>query len=116
LKGLFTRVDSYPKVIVSDRDLALMNVIGVVFPKAYNILCRFRVDKNVKEKCKMIVHLKEAWDQVMEAWGSIVDCDNEQQFQDRVLAFEVVCSLWSIFVNYVNATWVLPHKEKFVKG
>jgi len=100
LKGLFTRVDSYPKVIVSDRDLVLMNAIGDVFPKASNIRCRFHIDKNVKAKCKMIVHPREAWDQVMEAWGSIVDCDNEQQFQDCVLAFKVVCSTWPIFVDY----------------
>jgi len=25
----------------------------------------------------------------MEAWGSIVDCDNKQQFQDRVLALKL---------------------------
>ena len=62
LKGLFTRVDLYPKVIVSDKDLALMNTIGVVFLEAYNILYQFHVDKNVKAKCKMIVHPREAWD------------------------------------------------------
>jgi len=54
------RFDSYPKVVVSDRDIALMNAINVVFPKASNLLCRFHIDKNVKAKCKMIVHPKEA--------------------------------------------------------
>jgi len=43
LKGLFFREDVYPQVIVSDRDLALMNAISVVFPEATNILCRFRM-------------------------------------------------------------------------
>ncbi|XP_068503635.1 protein FAR1-RELATED SEQUENCE 5-like, partial [Phaseolus vulgaris] len=76
LKGLFLRVDSYPKVVVSDRDIALMNAIHVVFPKTVNLLCRFHIDKNVKAKCKMIVHPKKAWDQVMESWGAIVDCEN----------------------------------------
>jgi len=32
LRGLFLRGDVYPKVIISDRDLALMNAIKVVFP------------------------------------------------------------------------------------
>jgi len=32
LRGLFLRQDVYPTVIVSDRDLALMNAIEVVFP------------------------------------------------------------------------------------
>ena len=57
---MFFRVASYPKVVVSDRDIALMNAINVVFPKASNLLCRFHIDKNVKAKCKMIVHPKEA--------------------------------------------------------
>jgi len=116
LKGLFTRVDAYPKVIVSDRDLGLMKAIRVVFPESCNVLCRFHIDKNVKAKCKMIVHLREAWDQVMEAWGSIVDCETEQKFEDCVIAFKVVCSPWPIFVDYVLSTWVLPYKEKFVKA
>jgi len=33
LRGLFFRGDVYPTVIISDRDLALMNVIEVVFPE-----------------------------------------------------------------------------------
>jgi len=39
LKGLFFRGDVYPQVNVSDRDLALMNAISVVFPEATNTLC-----------------------------------------------------------------------------
>jgi len=50
------RGDVYPKVIVSDRNIALMNAIAIVFPKACNILCQFHIDKNVKTKWKMIVH------------------------------------------------------------
>ncbi|XP_068486516.1 protein FAR-RED IMPAIRED RESPONSE 1-like [Phaseolus vulgaris] len=116
LKGLFFRVDSYPKVVVSDRDIALMNGINVVFPEAVNLLCRFHIDKNVKEKCKMIVYPKEAWDQVMESWGAIVDCENVESYEHRVEAFNVVCSPWPIFTEYVISTWLNPHKEKFVKA
>ena len=60
LKGLFFRVDSYPRVVVCDRDISLMNAIRIVFPEAYNLLCRFHIDKNVKAKCKMLVHPREA--------------------------------------------------------
>ncbi|XP_068504159.1 protein FAR-RED IMPAIRED RESPONSE 1-like [Phaseolus vulgaris] len=89
LKGLFLRVDSYPKVVVSDRDIALMNAINVVFPEAANLLCRFHIDKNVKAKCKMIVYPKVAWDQVMESWGAIVDCENVESYEHRVEAFNI---------------------------
>ena len=28
----------------------------------------------------------------------------------------MACSLWPIFVDYVCQTWVIPHKENFVKA
>jgi len=115
LKSLFFRVDSYPKAVVSDRDIALVNSINVVFPEAANLLCRFHIDKNDKAKCKMTVHPKEAWDQVMESWGAIVDCENVESYEHRVEAFNVVCSPWLIFTKYVISYWLNPHKEKFVK-
>jgi len=68
LKGLFLREDVYPQVIVSDRDLALMNAINVVFLETSHILCRFHINKNVKAKCKMFVDSRKAWDIIMNAW------------------------------------------------
>jgi len=59
LKGLFLRVDTFPMIILSDRDIALMNAIVIVFPEACNLLCHFHIDKNVKVKCKMLVHPRE---------------------------------------------------------
>jgi len=116
LKGLFFRGDVYPQVIVSDRDLALMNAISVVFPEATNILCRFHINKNVKAKCKMFVDSREAWDIVMNAWGAVVDCYKCDAYDEVVKGFETVCSSWPLFVDYVKKTWLIPHKEKFVKA
>ena len=116
LKGLFFRVDSYPRVEVSDRDIVLMNALRIVFLEAYNLICRFHIDKNVEEKCKMLVHAREAWDQVMEVWGFVVDCDIVEAFEDRVNALLVVCSPWPIFIDYVMDTWLRSHKENFVKA
>ncbi|XP_068466587.1 uncharacterized protein [Phaseolus vulgaris] len=104
------------RVVVCDRDVTLMNAIRMVFPEAYNLLCRFHIDKTVKAKCKMLVHPREAWDQVMDVRGSVVDCDIVEAFEDRVNALRVVCSPWPIFVDYVMDTWLRPHKEKIVKA
>jgi len=46
-----------------------MNAIRIVFPEANNLLYRFHIDKNVKEKCKILVHPREAWNQVMQPWS-----------------------------------------------
>ena len=57
-RGLFLRKDCLPGVIVTDRDLALMNAVKTVFPESTNLLCRFHIDKNVKAKCKSLIGQK----------------------------------------------------------
>ncbi|XP_006580758.1 uncharacterized protein LOC114411214 [Glycine soja] len=114
--GLFMSVDALPRVIVTDRDLSLMNAVKNVFLDATNLLCRFHIDKNMKAKCKTMVAQKNAWDYVMEAWRSLADCPCESSFDEYLKNFEMACSSWPMFVDYVCQTWVIPHKEKFVKA
>ncbi|XP_068498558.1 uncharacterized protein [Phaseolus vulgaris] len=103
-----------PEVIVCDRDLALMNAINIVFPKARNLLCRFHINKNVKAKCKMLVDSVEAWEVAMDSWRTIIDCIDIAQFDEFVKSFETICSPWPLLVEYVKNTWIIPHKEKFL--
>ena len=60
LRGLFMTSEGGPQVIVTDRDLALMNVVGIVFPECYQLLCRFHIQKHVQAKCKMLVNSVDA--------------------------------------------------------
>ncbi|KAH1261811.1 Protein FAR1-RELATED SEQUENCE 5 [Glycine max] len=69
-RGLFLRHDALPGIIGTDRDLALMNAVKTVFPECTNLLCRFHIDNNVKAKCKSLIDQKNAWEYVMDAWGS----------------------------------------------
>ncbi|KAH1250258.1 hypothetical protein GmHk_05G013446 [Glycine max] len=115
-RGLFMIVDALPGVIFHDRDLSLMNAVKTVLPDATNLLCQFHIDKNMKAKCKTLVAQKNAWDYVMEAWGSLVDCPCESSFDEYLKNFEMTCFQWLMFVNYVCQTWVIPHKERFVKA
>ncbi|KAH1257237.1 hypothetical protein GmHk_03G007253 [Glycine max] len=98
-QGLFMRVDALLGVIVTDKDLSLMNAVKTVFPDATNLLCRFHIDKNVKAKCKTLVALKNAWDYVMETWGSLVDCPCESSFDEYLKNFEMTCFPWPMVKN-----------------
>ncbi|KAL5159325.1 Protein FAR1-RELATED SEQUENCE 6 [Glycine soja] len=51
-RGIFLRRDVLPGVIVTDRDLALMNAVKTIFYECTNLLCMFHINKNVKAKCK----------------------------------------------------------------
>ena len=99
-----------------DRYLELMNAVKNVFPECTNLLCRFHINKNVKAKCKSLIGKKNAWEYVMDSWGSLVDFRSEHQFDDCLKKFEIACSPWPMFVDYVNETWIILHKKKFVKA
>ncbi|KAL5148634.1 hypothetical protein HKD37_13G035645 [Glycine soja] len=75
---------------------------------------RSHINKNVKAKCKSLIGQRNAWEYVMDVWGTLVDCPSEQQFDECLKKFEMVCSPWPMFIDYVKKTWIIPHKEKFV--
>lgn len=41
-----------PPVMVTDRELVLVNAINSVFPETHPLLCRWHVNKNVLKTCK----------------------------------------------------------------
>ena len=103
-RDLFMKVNALSGVTVTDRDLSLMNVVKIVFPDATNLLCQFHIGKNVKAKRKTLVAQNNAWDYVMEAWGSLVDCPNESSFDEyhknlKWLALRGLC-LWTMCVKH----------------
>ncbi|KAL3531568.1 hypothetical protein ACH5RR_010890 [Cinchona calisaya] len=61
--------DSQPSVIVTDRELALMKAIKVVFPKASNVLCVWHIQKNILANCKAHFKHKDAF---FADWNSLV--------------------------------------------
>ena len=44
-----------PQVIITNRDLALINALEIVFPSSTNLLCEFHISKNSRAKYKMLV-------------------------------------------------------------
>ncbi|KAL5176765.1 Protein FAR1-RELATED SEQUENCE 5 [Glycine soja] len=109
-RGLFLKCDSLPVVIVTDRDLALMNAVKTMFPECTNLLCWFHIDKNVKTKCKSLIGQKNAWEYVMDARGSLVDCPSEQQFHECLQKFEMGCSPWPMYaLNQITAEFERVH-------
>ncbi|KAH1226271.1 hypothetical protein GmHk_11G032976 [Glycine max] len=50
----------------------------------------------------------------MDNWGTLVDCPSEHQFHESHQKFQVACSPWPMFIDYVNDTWIIPHKENFI--
>ena len=45
--------DSFPRVVLTDRDQALMGALGTVLPHSVHLLCRWHIMMNVQMHAKM---------------------------------------------------------------
>ena len=48
-------------VIVTDRELSLVNTISSVFPGVTHLLCKWHINRNVLARCKKLFETKEKW-------------------------------------------------------
>ncbi|KAL5149788.1 Protein FAR1-RELATED SEQUENCE 6 [Glycine soja] len=105
---LFLRNDRLPVVIVTDRDLAVMNAVKTVFPECTNLLCRFYIDKNVKAKYKSLIGQTNAWDYVMDNWGTLVDFRLNNNSLSPFRSFKLLVHLDQCSLTMVeSAHWAL---------
>ncbi|KAL5150151.1 Protein FAR1-RELATED SEQUENCE 5 [Glycine soja] len=114
-RGLFLRNGRLPIVIVTNRDLTLMNAVKTVFPECTNLLCRFHIDKNVKAKCKSLIGQKNAWDYVMDNWGTLVDYPSEHQFAESLQKFQIACSPWRCSLTMLTTHGLSPTRKNLLQ-
>ena len=44
-------IDADPKVLVTDKEQALINAIEMIFPSSAHLLCRWHIYKNIQNHC-----------------------------------------------------------------
>jgi len=103
----------FPKVIVTDRELALMNSIEKVYPSTQNLLCIWHINKNIVAKCKPLVSAS-LWDSFVLDWNACVSSHTIYSFEENWASFHFKYSSEQPALNYITHTW-LPWKERFVK-
>ncbi|KAI5425160.1 hypothetical protein KIW84_031096 [Lathyrus oleraceus] len=113
LKELFVKKDLCPQVILTDRDLALMKAIEIVFLRSINLLCKFHINKNVGAKCKQHV-VNDLQKTIYTLWMEVVWASDEVEYGQRLHQLEQACVDYSGFINYVKDTWLTPHRHRFV--
>ncbi|XP_030445922.2 protein FAR1-RELATED SEQUENCE 5-like [Syzygium oleosum] len=106
-------VDCQPSAIVTDRELALMNAVRIVFPKSANLLCVWHIEKNIVAKCKPQFEEGTHWDSFMSDWSKVLNSKTEAEYDENIRQFEYSCMEKPSVVNYIKNTW-LPFKELFV--
>ena len=103
LKELFVQKDLRPKVILTDRDLALMKAVEIVFPTTQNLLCRFHINKNVGMQCKQYV-VKEMQETIDTLWEEVVWASDEVEYAQKLEQLEQACFSCADFIDYVKDT------------
>ncbi|GKC37185.1 PKS-NRPS hybrid synthetase, partial [Tanacetum coccineum] len=70
----------YPRVIVTDRDLALMGTCDVEFPNAKKLLCRWHISNNMLKHCRQRFKTVKEWDSVKYTWEHMIKAPTKAGF------------------------------------
>ena len=103
-----------PSVIVTDREMALMNAISIVFPGAKHLLCRWHINRNILAKCKKLFETKEKWDRFIMSWNMLVSSSTEEHYNVQFNLFLKEFITYSAALQYVRSSWLDAYKDRFV--
>ncbi|XP_028102309.1 PKS-NRPS hybrid synthetase CHGG_01239-like [Camellia sinensis] len=103
-----------PEVIVTDRELALMNAIDNTFPNARHLLCRWHINKNVLTKCKKMFETKEKMDKFNTVWNYLILSSTEKEYNDHLATLHKDFNNYPEAIKYVTMSWLNPYQEKFI--
>ena len=104
------------KVIVTDKEQALMNAVASVFPEpaTKHLLCTYHICKNVEGECKKMFLKREDYEEFMEAFAEVMSSDTEIKYEEVLTGFIMRFSAWPQALDYVLCNWLDPFKDRFV--
>ncbi|KAJ0763747.1 putative transcription factor FAR family [Helianthus annuus] len=126
-----------PRVIVTDRELALMNACEKVFPNATRLLCRCHVSQSIFRNCKSFFATDHDWKIFNTMWNALVESQtwtsflqNYKQLQSMLIHHQgmyyyynsvsiivtivIIIIIFADVLDYLNSTWLNKYKEMFV--
>jgi MULE transposase domain len=112
IKGIY-EVNKMPKVIATDRELALMNSIQRVFPHTVNLLCICHIQKNVVANCKKFFETNESINVFLDKCNVVTYSYSIERFETSWALMRGEYGVNHQAITYEKNTW-LVHKEKFV--
>jgi len=73
-----------PRVIITDRDLALVNACELHFPNASHQLCRWHISQNIMKHCKPSFGTMDEWEEFERMWGILVSSRTPDDYASNV--------------------------------
>ncbi|KAK1410096.1 hypothetical protein QVD17_36629 [Tagetes erecta] len=106
-----------PRVIVTDRELALMSACKQIFPNAHRYLCRFHIQQNILRNCKKHF-LDGEWKEFIRFFSLLCESTTEPIYEYNLTNFEAhlkESGRGEVF-EYVHDNWLKPYRQKFVSA
>ena len=98
--------NTLPSVIVTDRELTLMNAICTVFPATTNLLCRWHIGKNVLANCKKTFETKDKWEMFIMSWNMLVMSSSKEVYMQRLSLLHSEFNTYQDALHYVTSSWL----------
>ncbi|KAH1098411.1 hypothetical protein J1N35_015332, partial [Gossypium stocksii] len=101
----------YPRVIVMDKQLALMNACQQVFPDATQLLCRWHITENIKKHCRQSMKSQHEWDSFRAMWTVLVKSpiwilytENYRKLQSMLSEYPsvLIANRLGVILNYLT--------------
>lgn len=116
LRELFRQVGKRPEAIVTDRELAEMNAIKVLFPDAQNLLCWVHVMRNCAAYAQGLkMSENSAWwfaDNAKDIFCSTT----EEEYEARCYLLQRKLKKNPRLWNYLLNNWLDPFRDRLVRA
>ncbi|TYH66346.1 hypothetical protein ES332_D06G116500v1 [Gossypium tomentosum] len=104
----------YPCVIVTDRELALMNACQQVFPDATRLLCRWHITENIKKHYRQSIKSQHEWDSFRTMWTVLVESPTWILYTENYRKLQSMLSEYLSVLKYLDQVWLSKYKEMFM--
>jgi len=102
-----------PEIIITDRELALMNAIEKVLPNTIHMLCTWHIEKNILTNASKITKDPEEVKQIMSHWSNLIKISTTSDFYASFQRFSALYN--PQFIKYVEKVWI-PLAPRFVNA
>ncbi|XP_071691511.1 uncharacterized protein [Rutidosis leptorrhynchoides] len=108
-----------PRVIVTDKEMALINACKVVFPDTARLLCRWHIHRNIIGKWKRSFSSKRDWNEFFRLWELLENSSTLKSYTDNYHQLESFLKHLNRtrILNYVNKLgWINSRKRLYLSG
>ncbi|XP_039004661.1 uncharacterized protein LOC120131839 [Hibiscus syriacus] len=114
-----------PRVIITDRELALMKACEKVFSNATRLLCRWHISQNILKNCRPTIKTQRDWDSFLSAWKLLEDSSTWISYMENYKQLQLVLRKYpredipldsiDIFWRTLDVSWSTPLENEDIQ-